>query len=207
MGAVVLLVFAGASGARTASAKTGSITLNDQTWTCNTAVDLDSVTVTIGPNAAPTIKAILLKSGCTGVIRSITVVQYQNDGIATTDGAHDLTIGGGSITCLARGAQQHQDGIQAMSGSRITFKNLVINCPTANNADFYVNWSGVPGTGVPRSITCNGCYLYGTTSWTVFIGRSYSGGVLYSTICPSNYLAYRNPGGGVDVGNTYPTSC
>ena len=40
---------------------------------------------------------------------------------------HDLTVGGGSIRCLAKAPRFHQDGIQVMGGARITFRDLKIS--------------------------------------------------------------------------------
>jgi hypothetical protein len=186
---------------------TGSIVRNNETWTCTSAVNLDSVAVTI-KNVNK--NAIVLTGSCTGTIKSIAIVTNTLDGIHVNQNAHDLTIGGGSITCTGRASGAHQDGIQAMSGLRVTFSHVFIKCSTATNAGLYVNWSGSTSVAQPKAVTCNGCYLYGTQSSTAFIGRySSQSGLLNSTLCPSRYFTYRKPKGStpLDVNNAYPKTC
>ena len=56
------------------------------------------------------------------------VVQRSGDGVKVAEGVHDLTVGGGSIRCLAKAPRFHQDGIQVLGGARITFRELKISC-------------------------------------------------------------------------------
>jgi len=153
--------------------------------------------------------AIVLTSGCTGTIKSVHVVTSASDGIHVNMGAHDVTVGGGSIVCNGHAPGAQQDGVQVMAGSNVTLSKLTINCPTANNADLYVNWSGSKNTTQPVNIMCTGCYLYGTQSSSAFVGaHSSQSGLKNSTICPSRYFTYRkNSTSTVDVSNTYPKSC
>ena len=185
---------------------TESVDLVNQTWKCSSPVNLDSVTVSMTSGNKV---AIVLTNGCTGTIKSIRIDTNASDGIHVNKGAHDVTVGGGSITCTGHVQGAHQDGIQVMSGSNVTFSKLTIDCPTANNADLYVNWSGVKSTTPPSNILCVGCYLYGTQSSTTFIGaHSSDSGLRNSTLCPSRYFTYRkNSSTAVDAGNTYPKSC
>ena len=186
---------------------TGSISLTNQTWTCNGAVNLDSVAVTI-KNVSKV--GIVLTGNCTGTIKSIYVATNGSDGIHVNGNAHDVTIGGGSIVCTGHVQGAHQDAIQAMSGARVTFNHLSVNCPTANNAGFFVNWSGNPSVAYPKSIVCTACYMYGTQSSTAFVGvRSSQSGLKNSTLCPSRYFTYRKPKGStpVDLNNAFPTTC
>jgi hypothetical protein len=199
-----------AGGGRTSrsieEASTSSIVVKDKTWACSGPVNLDSVSVTI-TNKTPV--AILLRDGCTGTIGTISVVTNYADGVHVNGTAHDLKINGGTITCKGRGDGIHQDGIQAMSGARVTFSNLTINCPSGSNADFYVNWSGDPKVSQPSNILCVSCRLYGTQSSTAFVAKhSAQSGVKNSTLCPSRYYTYRKYSAtAVDMGNSYPKTC
>jgi hypothetical protein len=199
---------AGASRSLQASSVlTGSIVRVNQTWTCTSAVNLDSVAVTITNTNK---NAIVLSGSCTGTIKSISITTNTVDGIHVNQNAHDLTIGGGSIKCTGRADGAHQDGIQAMSGLRVTFSHVYINCPTATNAGLYVNWSGSTSVAPPSKIMCNACYIYGTRSSTAFIGaNSTQSGLTNSTLCPSRYFTYRKPRGSnpIDVNNAYPKTC
>jgi hypothetical protein len=176
------------SGARSEQrALTGSIDLVNKGWVCRSAVDLESVTVTMNQNgkALPTRgagndDAVHLSHGCTGNIGKITIVQYRGDGIKVGWGAHDLTIGGGSIRCLGRDPGKHQDGIQVMGGQRVTFSGIDDQCLTSNNSAFFVN-KGTTSQELPSDIVCNRCYLKGG-GITVRIGNSVRSGVRDSTV-------------------------
>jgi hypothetical protein len=196
-------VLAGA-GSSQATPLTGSLSLTDQTWTCSGPVSLASVSVTIG--AGQPLDAIHLNDGCTGTIGSINVVTAANDGMKLNN-AVNLTVGGGSITCTNHNNGAHQDGVQAMGGSSVTLSNLTVNCPTANNAALFINQAGP--NPPPTNVICTGCYLFGTTSSTVFVtGHSVRSGVENSTICPSPLTYRKGPGSNpVDAGNSYPTAC
>jgi len=187
-------------------ASTTSVVVKDKSWACIGPVNLASVSVTI-TNKTPV--AILLGDGCTGTIATISVVTNYADGVHVNGTAHDLKINGGSITCTGRGDGVHQDGVQAMSGSRVTFSNLTINCPSASNADFFVNWSGNQKVSQPSNILCVSCRLYGTQSGTAFVAaHSSDSGLKYSTLCPSRYYTFRKYSNtAVDVGNSYPKTC
>jgi hypothetical protein len=182
----------------------GSITLTNQTWTCSSAVDLDSVTVTIG--AGQPYDAIHLEQGCTGRIGRIQVVTSAIDGVKVNN-ATNLSIQGGSIICIGHNAGAHQDGIQAMAGKAVTLTNLTVGCTTANNSEFFVSQAD-PSLPPPTDIVCNQCYLYGTTSSTVFVtAHTVGSGVENSTICPSPLTYRKIASDAIDKGNTYPSSC
>ena len=63
---------------------------------------------------------------------------------------------GGYIRCYDRPEGAHQDGIQALGGERITFRNLEINCNSGSNAQLFLN--GANG-GMPTDIVCEKCFL------------------------------------------------
>jgi hypothetical protein len=111
--AVVLSTAAGAQ----AGPRSGVVNLVDQTWFCNSPVDLDSVTVTVTP-ASKQEDAIHLGNGCTGRIGTIDIlIQTLADGIKIGEGAHDLAIDGGTIRCVVHRPLDHQDGVQAMASA------------------------------------------------------------------------------------------
>ncbi len=128
---------------------TGSIVQTDQMWVCDGPVNLDSVTVTMTPAAIGDRRnedAIHLRPGCTGRIGRLTVVQWAGDGVKSAQGVHDLTIGSGSITCLGKAPNLHQDGVQVMGGANIRFSNMTINCGRADDrlidSNFFVKQAG-----------------------------------------------------------------
>lgn len=190
VGLSVLVVAAvGLAGAGPASAGgplTGSITLVDKGWTCTGPVALASVSVTITKNLAGPLRgqgnvdAIHIHSGCTGTIDKLTVVQYQGDGVKVGQGAHDLVVQSGSVSCLDRAAGKHQDGVQVMGGRNILFRNFTVQCQSANNSAFFVN-QGTSSSEVPTGVVCDGCFLSGG-GITVRIYHSVSSGVENSTI-------------------------
>lgn len=202
--AVVLLVAAAAASAVLTAATgstpmTGAVSQTDKTWFCQGPVNLSSVTVTIR-NAQT--DAVHLAAGCTGTIGKLTVVQYHGDGVKVAPGAHDLTVGGGSIRCYAHDPGKHQDGIQAMGGQRVTFVGLDDQCLSANNSALFVT-EGPNGRELPTDIVCRGCYLAGG-GYPVRIAVSLRSGIVNSRVCPGTFGTVRiSPGEAqspVDVG-------
>jgi len=187
----------------------GSVVTTDRTWVCNRPVQLDSVRVTITPDA-PRHQGvgIRLDAGCTGTIESIQVSTAIGDGV-DVHAASDLTIKGGSITCNGHGAEAHQDGVQATSGSNVVFRHVTIDCPTANNSGFFVN--AIPGRPVvPHRILFLNGRIGPTMSSTVFIARHQTdSGVANSVLCPSRYSTFRTGPGAraVNRGNSFPATC
>ncbi len=171
---------------------TSSLTLTDRMWVCTGPVDLDSVTVTMTPNY-PSRRggdAVHLENGCTGRIGKLTVTTSIADGVKIGDGAHDLTIGGGSVRCLAKLPGLHQDGIQAMGGARITLKHLRVDCGRAGerliNSDLFIKKAG-RSLDPPTAVVCVDCYLGGEAAHTVSIQESVRSGVRSSTLCSAKY--------------------
>ena len=176
----------GIPGASTA----GSISLTNQTWVCRGPVDLDSVTVTMDAGGRRGGDAVHLESGCTGRIGTLNVTESIADGVKVAEGAHDLTIGGGSIRCLAKVPDVHQDGIQVLGGARITFRNLAISCGRAGesliNSNLFIKESG-RSTTPPTDVVCVDCTLGGDAAHTVNIQASVRSGVEDSTLCSAKY--------------------
>ena len=173
---------------------TGSIVQTDKQWVCSGPVALDSVTVTMDAAAQQLprtgMDAVHLESGCTGTIGSITIVQYAADGIKVGNGAHDLTIGGGSIRCYDKAPTLHQDGIQVMSGVNITFQNMSIYCGRPGggviNSEIFFN-KGLDSTIPPTNVVCDSCQLGPNAAHTVLIQDSIASGVRNTTLCPARY--------------------
>jgi hypothetical protein len=196
---------------------TGSVSLVDKTWICTGPVNLDSVTVTI---TGVSKDAVYLRSGCTGRIGSINIVQYHGDGIHVNAGAHDLVVGGGTIRCYAHDVGKHQDGIQVMGGTNVAFDNLDVGCYSANNSQVWIN-SGANGNGMPTNVVFKGGHFQGYFahgqygpggSYGIAIVNSVSSGAIGATICPNAHpqrALYIGSGAvnPINVGNNLPASC
>jgi hypothetical protein len=224
---LIALVAAGAlvggSSGGTAAPLTGSLSItcslnqcgNFYGWQCDRAVNLDSVTVTMDVPAGAKGKArdaVYLGQGCTGRIGNVVVYTNGGDGIKVAEGAHDVTVGGGTIDCDGPFADVHQDGIQVMGGSRITFTGLYVACDSANDAQFRVSMAG-SATVPPDQIICMQCAFHpGPAAYhDVTVGISTNSGAVESTVCPSlspgmvyDVSAATNP---VNVNNTFPAAC
>lgn len=171
----------------------GSVTSTDRTWVCKGPVDLDSVTVTMTPAApggASATDAIHLASGCTGRIGRVDVTTSIADGVKVSQGAHDLTIGGGRVRCLAKIPLVHQDGIQVMGGSKITLTGIVVDCGRLQddsiNSNLFVNLGG-DSTQPPADVLCVSCVFGSFAAYTVSIQNSVRSGVVDSTVCPAKF--------------------
>jgi hypothetical protein len=176
----------------------GTVELNDQGWYCSGKVDMDRVAVTI---ESVDIDAIHLGRGCTGTIREIEVVQHQVDGVKVSEGAHDLVVEKGVITCVEQKPGSHQDGVQVMGGARITFRELNIDCPTRSSG-FFVRLGG-RGSEPPTDVVCEECEILGG-GYSVRVNESVRSGVRNSTVCEGSFGAIKILAGAVepvDVGN------
>jgi Ca2+-binding RTX toxin-like protein len=180
----------------------------DKTWVCTGRVDLDLVKITINPGASDR-DAIQLRTNCSGHIRRIEVDTWGADGIkinAPAPAAHDLVVWGGYIRCFDHPAGAHQDGIQALSGERITFRNLEVNCSSGANAQIFLN---AANAGMPTDIVCEKCFLGSGAGTTLRISSSIRSGARNSTLCPGRFRDINSVGSqeAVNVGNTVlPTS-
>ena len=95
---------------------------------------------------------------CTGRIGRLEIDTWVADGVKVHQPAHDLVIEGGYLRCHGREGEVHQDGIQAMGGNRVTFKNFDVDCTTASNGAMFIN-QGAGRNGRPTDIVCDGCIL------------------------------------------------
>jgi hypothetical protein len=161
------------------------VVLVDQGWTCTGPVNLSLVRVTLR-NAGG--DAINLRENCSGRIGRVEIQTWQYDGIkinAIEPVAHDLVIEGGYIRCYAHPGGAHQDGIQAMAGRRITFRNLEINCTSEPNAQLFINSAN---GGDPTDIVCDGCFLGSGAATTLRVNQSLRSGARNTLICPGRYF-------------------
>jgi hypothetical protein len=94
--------------------------------------------------------------------------------------AHDLVIEGGYIRCHDHPGGAHQDGIQAMAGRRITFRNLEINCNSEPNAQLFVSANG----GDPTDIVCESRFLGSGAASTLQVNQSVRSGARNTLVCP-----------------------
>lgn len=168
---------------------------------------LGTVKVTITPDAPRPYDAIELEHGdCSGSIQRIEVDTWVSDGVKMGESTHDLTIGGGYVYCHDRrvnpdpdGASRHQDGIQAMGGTNVTFNNLIVFCGSANHSAFFLSkgadGSDSPAPGDwPTDVVCDNCLLVGGAS-TVQIGDSIDSGVVDSVVAHGHLPAGAGPDG------------
>jgi hypothetical protein len=161
--------------------------LVNRSFDCHRYVNLDLVKVKMRRRVDD---AIHLRPGCHGRIGRIEVDTWTADGVKINGPhrprPHDIVIGGGYIRCYRRARSVHQDGVQAMGGKRIKFRNVAVRCRTAKNAQFFVQ---AAVGGHPRSVVCIHCFLGGGAATTLLVGDSYHSGARRSTICRGRYRA------------------
>ena len=177
----------------------------DRGWTCTGPVDLDVVKITMTAAATDAQDAVHFRQGCSGLIRRIEIETWIGDGVkvnAPAPVAHDLLIGGGYIRCFDHVPGAHQDGIQALGGERITFRNVEINCNSTVNAQFFVAGDS---NVFPTDVVCDRCFLGSGAASTYAVGASVRSGVRNSLVCRGRFrnsnitAAATDP---IDVGNT-----
>ena len=152
--------------------------LVDQTWTCTGRVDLALVKVTMRVPG----DGIHLRENCTGRIGRIEVDTWTNDGLKVN----------------APAPAAHQDGIQAMGGERVTFRNLEINCNSNPNGQIFVN---AANGGNPTDIVCESFFLGSGAGSSLFINHSVRSGARNTLICPGRFSPIRIESGAVSPVN------
>jgi hypothetical protein len=185
------------------------------TWYCDDEVDLDLVHVVIRDGAG---RDALRLDECSGRIGRVEVETNGLDGIKvrnTAPVAHDLVVESGFVFCTGRPEGAHQDGIQVMGGSRITFANLVIWCSSDDefgdgvNSSALISRAGAAAT-TPVDVVIEHSVMGPGTTNGVLVGNSVRSGLRSSVACPDRTTA----GGpvllepeavdGVDVDNEKP---
>jgi len=165
-----------------------TVTLVDEPWSCTGNVNLDLVKVTMRTTVSD---AVLLDRNCTGRVGRVEVETWTADGIKVQNRgnvAHDLRIESGYVKCHDAAPAAHQDGIQAMGGYRLLFRNLRIDC--LRNANLYLSKGG-GGASTPTDIVCERCVLGPNSGQTVFYNESLRSGIRRSTICTGRFQAIR----------------
>jgi hypothetical protein len=177
------------------------VVLLNSSWTCKSAVNLDLVKVVTDRGDW----AVTLAGGCTGRIARLEATTSYEDAVKV-GGATDVVIASGRVTCTGRLSTGHQDGIQAQSGTRVTFQEVVIDCRTANSAALFISRAST-SVPTPTDVVCERCTILGANT-TVNLKTSLRSGVRDSRICPSfpsSSLTFRIDASAVEpvnVGNT-----
>lgn len=195
----MVLVLAGVG-----SAGSGQTLIRDNAgWTCNTTVDYDLVRITtplgdalrVGPNCSGRIGRLEIS----GVVNGDGVKIQNPSGASST--AHDLIVEGGFVSCSGRSTDgTHQDGLQAMGGRDITFRNVVFDCYGGGGGNWFVNRGG-GGATTPTNIVCDHCAMGAHHSNQVNGATSVNSGVRDSLLCtPRLGRAWRG-NQSVNVGN------
>jgi Ca2+-binding RTX toxin-like protein len=178
-----------------------TILLENQPWVCLGRVDLDLVKVTMRTG---TDDAVRLLRNCSGRIGRIEVDTWAHDGIKIGRGAHDIVVQSGYVNCRGISPGAHQDGVQVMSGERITLRNVSIRCGNnGTNAQFFVT-QGIPSDPPPVDVVCVKCLFGGGAGASLFVGVSTRSGARRTIICTGRFRAIRvDPGAErvVNVGN------
>ena len=131
------------------------------------------------------------------------------DGVKMTEGVHDLAVDAGSVRCLGKVADVHQDGMQIMGGARITLRHLRIDCGRQEdrliNSNLFIKRSG-RSVDPPTDVVCVDCSLGGSAAHTASIQESVRSGLVDSRLCSAKYSKLTlsigpNAVDPVDVGN------
>jgi hypothetical protein len=213
-----------------ASATTGNVSITaslgqcDNTYDCfdppaGTVLNIDQLnvncdTATLGGHAYDCER---FNTGVTGRVGKDTCATISQDCIKVT-GATSLSIGGegSSISCNTAPGGGHQDGIQVLGGTDVTFTGFNDACQSSTNAQLFI--SGINGSLPTRIYFVHGKLNPVTPHFhNVTIGPSVSSGVIDSVVCPdqnasSPYVVNANavtpvPQNDPSLGNTFPTSC
>jgi hypothetical protein len=198
LGAMVVATFA--TGGSTLSAVPARVVLVDRPFRCADypqplALDLVKVTLTAAYSGQVDDAINLNRGTCTGVIRRVEVDTWIADGIKIGSSARDLTVAGGYVYCHDHKPLQHQDGVQALGGLRVSLQNLHVYCPSSNNASLFLtagaNGAPVPTEGDwPTEVVCENCQLDGGAQ-TVFIAKSIRSGIRNSLVRDGRFRAIR----------------
>ena len=170
----------------------GEVVLEDESWTCEGPVDVDLVKVTVHRRSNP-VDAVSLGQNCSGRIGRVEVDTWSGDGIKVQNArsvAHDLVIESGYIRCYDKTGAYHQDGIQAMGGYRITFRNLRVTCGRAGvNANLFIARGGA-GASTPTDIVFENGHLGPNAAHTILLADAVRSGARRTVICPGRWFDY-----------------
>jgi hypothetical protein len=155
----------------------------DRAWVCRGPVNLDLVKVTMR-NANS--DAVVLGSGCTGRIGRVEVQTWTQDGIKVqnqTNPARNVVIEGGYVKGWAMTPGAHQDGIQVMGGSNITFRNLSVDVVGAQN--LFINRAG-SGATTPTDVVCESCVLGPKVATPLLVNVTLRSGARNTVVCTAS---------------------
>jgi hypothetical protein len=165
-----------------------NVVLTDRSWDCVGPVDLDLVKVTLRTTVD---SAVSLDRNCTGRIRRLEIETWTGDGIKVQNRgtvARDFVVESGYIKCHDVYPGYHQDGIQVMGGTRITFRNLRIDC--LGNSNLFLSRGG-GYSSTPTDVVCDGCVLGPNSGQTLFYATSIRSGARGTTVCTGRFRAIR----------------
>lgn len=187
----------------------GSFVLEDEQWECEGPVNVDLVKVTIRRRSTP-LDAVSLGQNCSGRIGRVEVDTWSGDGIKVQNAgtvAHDLVIESGYVRCYDQNPGYHQDGIQAMGGNRITFRNLLVSCGRLGvNANLFIARGGMEAS-TPTGIVFDNGRLGPDAAHTILLADAVRSGVRRTLICPGrwfDYMIQQSAVAPVDERNTSP---
>jgi hypothetical protein len=172
---------------------TGTVERDGQPWVCHGPVDLDLVRVRVGPELEG-VDAVYLGPYCTGRIGRMEVDTWSGDGIKvqnTGEVAHDLVIESGAVRCHDRTLGYHQDGIQVMGGTNLTFRDVTVSCGGEGvNAALFIARGGSDDR-VPTDVVFEGGVLGPGASQTVLLADSLRSGLKNTTVCAGRHASFR----------------
>lgn len=164
----------------------GSVVLTDRAFVCSGPVNIPLVKVTINARSSG-LDAVVLGENCSGRIGRVEVDTWSGDGIKVQNSmpvAHDLVIESGYVRCHDRSNGYHQDGIQVMGGSRITFRGLAVFCGgVGTNASLFIARGGSGGS-TPTDIVFENGRLGVHAAHTILLASSVRSGARNTVICP-----------------------
>lgn len=170
-------------------------------YRCDGPIDVDLLRVTNPGNSA----GLSIDTGCEGRIGRLEISGVRNDDgvkVQNSGPSGPLHVGGGYVQCAGPPTDgTHQDGVQAMGGRNITFRNLVIDCYGGGGGNWFVNRGG-GGATTPTNIVCEHCAMGPHHSNQVNGATSVNSGVRDSLLCTPRLGRVWRGNQSVNVGNT-----
>jgi len=194
---------AGTRGAD-AGSTSGETIYVTRTWECNRHYDNLTVVANI-PRGSGIVnqQAVKLLPGCSGRL-NVRITQNADDCVRVSGATGPLVVTG-TCTCLGWNDGAHQDGVQAMGGSNITFRDFTVDCPdSSGGGGFYVDHQDTPFP-YPENIVCENCNLH-HGAFAAQIGQARSSGVRNSIMHKGRWgecIRVRSEAeGAINTGNT-----
>lgn len=156
-------------------------------WTCTGPQNRNVVRVN---GTSSGMDAVNLRTNCSGRIGRLEITGIMADCVkinAPSPEAHDLLIESGHAFDSST-SSSHKDGVQAMGGDRITFRNFLFDCGTPSGGTGGGHWfpAGSNG-GSPTFIVCDRCaFLPRMNNQIAVQSNTVSSGVRNSLVCRPN---------------------